>query len=441
MENLPLVRPLRRLVERYARVNWAMADQALLSAVNFATGVLLARALGPSEFGVFSLAWLAVLFVYSLQFALISAPMLSIAAKYEEKDRPRYYGAVFTHFGLTTAASFSIVLLGSLAFGLLYPPSGAYALALPIAFATIGYQVRDFFRRYFFSLERPASAFILDFIGYGGQLAVLFALIQTENLTVATALWGTAAIAFIAAGVGLLRIAPVVFRRSSFYEVLKRHWEFARWLLGSAVLDMFTGQIALLVSGAFLGAAAAGAVRAAQTLLGIANILFHASQNVLPSRAAALFKEGGAPSLRRFILQALLALTGVTLCMALFFGVAPDFWLTTFFGEAFDGYGELVRWFGIVFVVKAVTFSIGSGLWAIEKTRPIFIGYVVASTIGLASAYPLLQVFGATGAVLTALIGEIFLVVVTGLHFLRLTKSSAPDESPSSTELAPEAVR
>ena len=33
-------------------INWALADQAMLSGINFLTGILLARYLGITEFGV-----------------------------------------------------------------------------------------------------------------------------------------------------------------------------------------------------------------------------------------------------------------------------------------------------------------------------------------------------------------------------------------------------
>ena len=46
----------------------SIADQVVVSASNFLTVVLLARALGPREFGVFSIAWLIVLFFASSAF-------------------------------------------------------------------------------------------------------------------------------------------------------------------------------------------------------------------------------------------------------------------------------------------------------------------------------------------------------------------------------------
>ena len=83
-----------RLLVRYSHINWALADQTMVSGVNFLTGILLARYLGLEEFGRFTLAWMAVLFVNSLQSGLIVQPMMSIGPKQAEDETSAYYGAV-----------------------------------------------------------------------------------------------------------------------------------------------------------------------------------------------------------------------------------------------------------------------------------------------------------------------------------------------------------
>src|SRR3989339_1774999 len=68
-------------ISRYRHMNWALADQAMVSGVNFLTGILLARYLGLEEYGRFTLAWMAVLLCNSFQQAGIIAPMMSIGPK------------------------------------------------------------------------------------------------------------------------------------------------------------------------------------------------------------------------------------------------------------------------------------------------------------------------------------------------------------------------
>jgi len=78
----------------------ALFDQGLVSAANFLTNILLARAFGVRDYGVFALAWIAVLFANSLQYALIVTPMMSVGPKQEPDERPAYYGSVLVHHSL-----------------------------------------------------------------------------------------------------------------------------------------------------------------------------------------------------------------------------------------------------------------------------------------------------------------------------------------------------
>ena len=47
-----------RQLGRYRHINWALADQGVVSGINFLTGIMLARFLGLEEFGRFTLAWM-----------------------------------------------------------------------------------------------------------------------------------------------------------------------------------------------------------------------------------------------------------------------------------------------------------------------------------------------------------------------------------------------
>src|ERR1700761_3547253 len=93
---LPQPSIIARLVQKAggAGTPVALFDQGLVSGANFLTNVLLARAFGVRDYGVFALAWIAVLFANSLQYALIVTPMMSVGPKQDEDDRPSYFGAV-----------------------------------------------------------------------------------------------------------------------------------------------------------------------------------------------------------------------------------------------------------------------------------------------------------------------------------------------------------
>ena len=154
-----MIQAAARLLERYSHVNWALADQAMVSGVNFLTGILLARYLGIEEFGRFTLAWMVVLFAASIQHAAINSPMMSIGPKQPEAEAPAYYGAVMVQQAVFGTLVFLLVWGGTSLSAGFFPEWRIEGLALPLACAAVAYQFQDFLRRYFFTRGRSAAAF------------------------------------------------------------------------------------------------------------------------------------------------------------------------------------------------------------------------------------------------------------------------------------------
>jgi len=112
---------------------WAISDQALVSGTNFLTNVIVARSLGISQFGIFALAWTAMLFFYSLQMALISAPMMSLGPKTPPADRRLYWGSVIMQELLFALACAGLIFVGLHLVAILTHQPGLDKLTYPSA--------------------------------------------------------------------------------------------------------------------------------------------------------------------------------------------------------------------------------------------------------------------------------------------------------------------
>ena len=119
--------------------------------MNFLAGILVARYLGIEEFGRYTLAWMVVLFVNSIQHAAINSPMMSIGPKQAEDDAPAYYGAVIFQQLVFGISAFALVWAGVSLSAVLFPEWQVAGLALPLACVTIALQFQDFLRRCFFT--------------------------------------------------------------------------------------------------------------------------------------------------------------------------------------------------------------------------------------------------------------------------------------------------
>ena len=88
---------------------WSMVDQGAVSAGNFLTTILLARALLPSEYGIYALLFALMLFMISLHAAVIVYGLsLDGAAGTDATLRPLAGGSLVLTAGLGTVLGAAI---------------------------------------------------------------------------------------------------------------------------------------------------------------------------------------------------------------------------------------------------------------------------------------------------------------------------------------------
>ena len=391
---------VRHLVAHHPNINWTFFDQAVVSGANFLTAIIITRFLGLEAFGVFSLAWLIVLFAQSLQQALILSPMLSIGPKQLLKDTPDYYGSL-----LILQAGFA--LLSSGLAGCLALFAGAWiglgeagaTLAFPMVLAVAMTQMHEFFRRACFARGAPATALRIDVLRYGGQITALLIVSLEASSSVEITLLIAATSAFLGS-IGLIsEFSKLVQRSDLITETFLRHWEMAKWLLPSALMQWTSGHFFTLAAGVLLGPTAVGALRSAQNLMGFTRVGFEALSNWAPVRAAHIYKEHGTTGLHSFIRRLMLFTGGGTLFAVLALALPAQFWLHLIYGMEFAKYGWVVAGYGAVYLLMALGFPLRYGLTAREKTRPVFVAYLIATIFSLMGVYPLISLFGLAGAV------------------------------------------
>ena len=124
------------------RLFYSVADQAIVSAFNFALNVYLVRVAAPEEFGIFAIIVAATLFAAMVQNALINTPLsvhLPIALDTEDK-------AVLRRAFTAANVLLSLILFAGSAVALVFwLGAGRWAVALSACF----YLVTQFVREYF----------------------------------------------------------------------------------------------------------------------------------------------------------------------------------------------------------------------------------------------------------------------------------------------------
>jgi O-antigen/teichoic acid export membrane protein len=404
------------------REMWALTDQAVVSATNFLTSVMLLRFMGLREFGVFILAWMSVQFVASLQTALIIAPMMSIGPKQEEKDRPYYFAAVVFQELALVACCIVLVFVALKLSGSFFPHKNLQQLALPLAVSAFAYLMQDFLRRYFFSTRQSRRALADDALSYLSQLPIIFLLHSVGHLNSANALWVMAGTSILGLAPWFFWMEPLAFRREWIVAIARRHWKISRWLGASALLQWFSGNLFVIAAPFYYGAASAGVLKASQNLMGVSNIWFLGLENVVPAETARRLRQGGVHSMLAYTRSILIKWGSLTLLFAIVMAAAPGFWLKLIYSPEMAQYGYVLRLYALLYVIVFIGGPMRAGLQALEFTVPIFWSYLAMASFAFAFAVPMAKRLGISGSLLGLLGAQLLFQSIVGVSLLRKSR-------------------
>lgn len=396
----------------------SFSDQLLSSACNFLTTILLARALGLEAFGLYTMVWLALFFAMSLQLGLIVSPMMSIGTKEEGAEAEAYYTVIFLHqAGFVVVATIAIFTVLMLAAG---TASSLAEAALPGAMAAASYLTQDFLRRYLFARRRPAGILLIDAINQTLKLGALIVLWQAGMISVANALWVVAGAAAISTLCGLGMSGPLLWRRETLASVTGRQWRSARWLVLTGSVQWALGYSGLLVTAGLFGPKVLGALRAAQSLLAVLNVVREALENIVPPLAGKALAEGGMPGLHRILGHAMLfaGLTGAVAVVGL--GLFGPWLLHQLYGGEILEFDWVIVWYSFALPMALMSLVLGCAFRALERTRPVFMATLVGGCLNLLAVYPAALTFGVAGLIAVTLLSELAALTVLVVLAIRI---------------------
>jgi O-antigen/teichoic acid export membrane protein len=226
---------------------------------NFAVGIYVARTLGPTAFGSFSLAWVTYAMVMNLSRGLATDPLL---VRFSSVPVARWRAAVAQSsstallVGLATGAT--NLLAGLVIGGVVGSGFVALGLVLPALL------LQDSWRYAFFAAGQGRKAFLNDAVWAVALVPAM--LLATRDGSVFTFLlaWGTAGA--VAAGYGIVQ-AKVWPRVSGIRSWLTQHRDLGLRYMVENISISSAEQLRMYALGAIAGLASVGAVRGGQLLL------------------------------------------------------------------------------------------------------------------------------------------------------------------------------
>jgi O-antigen/teichoic acid export membrane protein len=307
------------------RLSWGLVDQGVTSLVSFVVGVYVARSLGATQFGAFSLAWVTYGVCLNISRGLATDPL---AVRYSGVRRSTWRAAVTRASGLALAVglvSGACCVLAGLALG---GHAGDAFVALGIVLP--GLLVQDSWRFAFFASGQGGKALFSDITWAATMVPLLVFATKHPSVTVFVLAWGgAAAVAALVSGLQAW-ILPRLDRARSW---LSEHRDLGPRYLVENLSISGSYQLRMYGLGAIAGVASVGTVRGAEILLGPFFIVLSGVGLVAVPEAARVLRRS-ARSLPRFCLllggaQAAAALVwGLTLMVAL-----PDGWGEQLLGD------------------------------------------------------------------------------------------------------------
>jgi O-antigen/teichoic acid export membrane protein len=384
---------------------WGISDQALVSAANFVTMVVLARALSPADFGLFVLAYAVLLFVGGIQSGLVTQPHNVLGATQTRDQYARY---------TTSTAVAQIAFAGCAGAVALAAAGMSTVLSLsvtPLLFAltpaVIGWQFQEFVRRVLYTERRPHDALANDVLSYGGQATLVVLLEYLDELTAVRALLVVAVTSGIAAAFGAGQIRGALVPTFDVH-VARRNWDFGKWLAASTVGYWFSSHASFYLASAILGAVAAGALKAAQLILGPLNVLLLFLASVVPSRFARS-RARGPDALEADVRSVFKFTAPIVVAYCALSANFADELLSVFYADKYRGYAVIVQLFAAYYALSYVAQVIAAALNARLLTKYNFIGNAGGAALGLPVAWAGLELIGVAGALVGMLVTVLFL--------------------------------
>ncbi|MFM9630643.1 hypothetical protein ACKI10_23845 [Streptomyces galilaeus] len=242
------------------RLSWGLADQAASSMTNFAVGIYVARSLGVTAFGVFSLAWVTYGVVLSVSRGLATDPLV---VRFSGVPDASWRGAVArssgTALGVGVAIGVACLVAGLTVGGRVGPAFACLGVMLP------GLLLQDAWRYSFFAAGTGRKAFVNDLVWGVALVPALVVAARQGSVAAFVLAWGASAT--VAAGYGCLQsgIRP---RMSGARGWLREQRDLSYRYLVENVGVSGASQLRAYGLGAIVGVGAVGAIRGAELLLG-----------------------------------------------------------------------------------------------------------------------------------------------------------------------------
>lgn len=391
----------------------SVLDQAICSASSFLTGVIVARALLPEAFGVYSLYFTGIILLGGFQNALITGPVRVLGVRPSGAAASGYFRS---QVGLQLALSLVLIVGAAIGCFALLPADLSTTLAFLLCLLLV--QLQELARVINLTRLTLTALLRLDLVTHGLRIGLLLVAMSLDKLSAGTALL----IIAITCGVGLFvagRNAYPAAATASHRDTAAANWRYGRWLLLETIAYSASTQIYLYFTALWVSAAAVGGLSAVLVLMNAANVLLLGVMNFAVPIARQRLLENGYDAWRHWLFRVGMLLAGAIAV----FGVGASLYAQPLLGLIYSpAYGSFAFLMPIVAVQQflvACNAVLSAAFRTAEMPHVGFAAKAISAGVSLLLSYPLLTRWGVTGAAVGLVITQAIWTAVYAFYAAR----------------------
>ena len=391
----------------------AALDQALLSGTNFFVSFLLIKTIPQEQYGYYSIAFAASLFLISIQDAVVTTPLAVLLAAKKNEEKLHYPASLYWGQFLAIVPAMIIGLLITAALRMSgMDPLKVWTIGAVCVGAT-GILAREFLRAYYFALESPVVVLVLD---------LCYVLIFVALIGGSFALLSHTSVPSLFVFMGIAGLMTALFGRRKWPFSLPtirsnyaENWKFGKWSLAGIFVTHLQSYCTLYLTGTLLGSAAAGNVAASRFPLSPLALLQVGWGKVAIPRGSRLREEG---RLRQFIKEQAFFAVVIAIFIAAYVALllaSKDFLSRVLFNKGYEAALDFIVLWGAITAVNFAVSTASTGLQVMKEFSAITKINSVTTVVTVVSNYFLIRRYGIIGGLTSSLIGASLLAA--GLWF------------------------
>jgi O-antigen/teichoic acid export membrane protein len=389
-----------RLV-RLAKATSALSivDQAFISGGNFASGVVLARALPTTDFGLFVVANFGLLLALAMQNGLTLQPLVIRGAALPDPGFRRFLRASLPIQAVFITSSTLLVAAVALLWEPLRP------LALPLAAAAALTQGQEFCRRALYTRGHLHAAMLNNVTNYDLQALLLAAVALSGALSLLVALWIVALTSALAVLLGLCQLRRFATPDSdNFHTVLHQTLQIGKWTGPSVVLVSASAEAYPALVTALAGLPSAAGMGAIRQVISPVHLLSRPLENYHLPRAAHALAHQGTDGLNRVLWQAGRVTAPGYLLYVLVLAIMPGWVLGTIYGDRYIQFAQGLQVFALAYALQAPVQILKLEINARRLQRHLFLADMWVVIVVYSLGLHLITQLGLVGAGLTTVV-------------------------------------